>query len=29
MKNIWVITRKELNSYFVSPIAYGLMAFLR
>jgi len=27
MKNVWVITRKELNSYFVSPIAYGLMAF--
>jgi ABC-2 type transport system permease protein len=27
MKNAWVIFRKELNSYFVSPIAYGLMAF--
>jgi ABC-2 type transport system permease protein len=27
MNNIWVICRKELNSYFVSPIAYGLMAF--
>lgn len=27
MKNVWVIARKELNSYFVSPIAYGLMAF--
>jgi ABC-2 type transport system permease protein len=27
MKNILVICRKELNSYFVSPIAYGLMAF--
>jgi ABC-2 type transport system permease protein len=27
MKNTWVIARKELNSYFVSPIAYGLMAF--
>ena len=24
MKNVWVITRKELNSYFVSPIAYIL-----
>src|SRR5947209_4600254 len=27
MRNILVITRKELNSYFASPIAYGLMAF--
>lgn len=27
MNNIWVICKKELNSYFVSPIAYGLMAF--
>ncbi len=27
MKNIWIILRKELRSYFVSPIAYGLMAF--
>jgi ABC-2 type transport system permease protein len=27
MSNVWVIARKELNSYFVSPIAYGLMAF--
>ncbi len=25
--NAWVICRKELNSYFASPIAYGLMAF--
>jgi ABC-2 type transport system permease protein len=27
MRNVLVICRKELNSYFVSPIAYGLMAF--
>lgn len=27
MRNVLVIYRKELNSYFVSPIAYGLMAF--
>jgi ABC-2 type transport system permease protein len=27
MKNIWTICQKELKSYFVSPIAYGLMAF--
>src|SRR5580693_2345436 len=26
MRNIWVIFRKELNSYFVSPIAYLLLA---
>jgi len=25
MKNIWVICRKELNSYFASPIAYLLI----
>lgn len=27
MNNIWIICRKELKSYFASPIAYGLMAF--
>jgi ABC-2 type transport system permease protein len=27
MRNAWTICRKELNSYFASPIAYGLMAF--
>ncbi len=26
MRNIWTIYRKELNSYFVSPIAYILLA---
>src|ERR1700719_3138016 len=26
MRNIWVIFRKELNSYFVSPVAYLLLA---
>src|ERR1700738_2232430 len=25
MRNIWVIYRKELNSYFVSPVAYLLL----
>lgn len=27
MSNTWIICRKELKSYFASPIAYGLMAF--
>lgn len=27
MKNVWVIWRKELKIYFVSPIAYHLLAF--
>jgi ABC-2 type transport system permease protein len=26
-RNIWTICRKELNGYFRSPIAYGVMAF--
>src|SRR5437016_1024399 len=26
MRNIWIIFRKELHSYFVSPIAYLLLA---
>src|ERR1700739_4055440 len=25
MRNVWVILRKELNSYFVSPVAYLLL----
>lgn len=27
MRNVWVICRKELRSYFVSPIAYAVMTF--
>jgi ABC-2 type transport system permease protein len=26
MRNVWIITRKELRSYFASPIAYLLLA---
>ena len=26
MKNVWIIFRKELRSYFASPIAYSIMA---
>jgi ABC-2 type transport system permease protein len=26
MKNIWIVFRKELRSYFASPIAYSIMA---
>src|ERR1700724_3509620 len=26
MRNVWIILRKELRSYFVSPVAYLLLA---
>ena len=26
MKNVWIVFRKELRSYFASPIAYSIMA---
>src|ERR1700686_1133536 len=26
MRNVWIILRKELHSYFVSPVAYILLA---
>ena len=26
MRNVWIIYRKELHSYFVSPVAYLLLA---
>ena len=27
MKNLWIIARKELRTYFTSPIAYVVMCF--
>jgi ABC-2 type transport system permease protein len=27
MRNVWIIARKELHSYFVSPVAYGMLTF--
>ncbi len=27
MSSVWIVCRKELKSYFASPIAYGLMSF--
>ncbi len=28
MRNLWAITRKEIHAYFVSPVAYVVMALL-
>src|ERR1700745_1799442 len=28
MRNVWIICRKELRSYFVSPVAYLLLAMV-
>ena len=27
MTNVWILFRKEIKSYFASPVAYGLMVF--
>ena len=27
MTNVWIICRKEIKSYFASPVAYGLLVF--